>query len=398
MASMTLSKFGRDDIWFKYFPSSYKWSSGILFALYTLAYGGSDIGEVNIVGKKLENKVGIDHAWFDEWTRMGKKLLKMAKELEQTQHRLSAAETYLRACTYFHIGERFRLPKDETALSFYSSGLDCFRKYASLTDRPHITQVEIPYEGSTLPGYYIKGDASEISQMPCVVFVDGFDVSKELLYLQGVPDLVRRGISCLLVDGPGQGESLRFRRLFARPDFEKVGTAMIDYLDERTDVDKKRIALLGTSLGGYYAARTVSFEHRYRGCVCWGAQWDYHELWKLRLASLSTAALSVPDSQLSFIFGVMTTEEAMTRLESFKLDGVVQDMKCPLLVLHGADDQQVPLMHARALYEASGSYDKTLKVFTNEEGGGQHCQLDSRIRAKSAIFDWLEDKLIFAFN
>jgi len=44
-------------------------------------------------------------------------------------------------------------------------------------------------------------------------------------------------------------------------------------------------------------------------------------------------------------------------------------MRCPLLITHGADDEQVPLADAQALYNAAGSSDKTLRVFTADEAG-----------------------------
>jgi hypothetical protein len=52
--------------------------------------------------------------------------------------------------------------------------------------------------------------------------------------------------------------------------------------------------------------------------------------------------------------------------------------KDALAVLGGAgeDDEQIPLKDAQSLYDASGSADKTLRVFTAEEGGAQHCQRD----------------------
>ena len=46
-----------------------------------------------------------------------------------------------------------------------------------------------------------------------MIFLDGFDVTKELQYGYGIPDLAARGIGCLIVDGPGNGESVRFRNL-----------------------------------------------------------------------------------------------------------------------------------------------------------------------------------------
>jgi fermentation-respiration switch protein FrsA (DUF1100 family) len=101
----------------------------------------------------------------------------------------------------------------------------------------------------------------------------------------------------------------------------------------------------------------------------------------------------VPGHHIAWVLGVDTVEQALTRLEPFKLDGVVQRMRCAFLVTHGAEDEQVPLADAQALYEACGSPDKTLRVFTPEEGGAQHCQKDYLTLGATTIFDWLAEKL-----
>ena len=56
----------------------------------------------------------------------------------------------------------------------------------------------------------------------------------------------------------------------------------------------------------------------------------------------------------------------MKKLEGFRLDGIVQKMKCPFLLLHGAGDEQIPLAIAEKCFAAVGSKDKTLKLY---EGG-----------------------------
>ena len=45
----------------------------------------------------------------------------------------------------------------------------------------------------------------------------------------------------------------------------------IDWLLKREDVDGKRIAVCGSSLGGYYSARAGSKEHRLAACISNGA-------------------------------------------------------------------------------------------------------------------------------
>ena len=72
---------------------------------------------------------------------------------------------------------------------------------------------------------------------PALVFFDGFDITKEIQYFKGMPDLVARGIACLIVDGPGNGESVRFRDLPLIAETEKYGTAAYEYLAARKEVD-----------------------------------------------------------------------------------------------------------------------------------------------------------------
>jgi len=76
-----------------------------------------------------------------------------------------------------------------------------------------------------------------------MVFFDGFDVTKELQYGYGIPDLAARGVGCLIVDGPGNGESVRFRNLPLIAETEKYATPAFEYLAGRREFDEKRISL-----------------------------------------------------------------------------------------------------------------------------------------------------------
>jgi dienelactone hydrolase len=379
--------------WFTYFPEDYRWSSAVCGVLGGAAYGGSDIGEVDRVGRALRKHLGDDAAWFETWRAEADRLRALGEAAERQGRRLTAAGAYLRAGNYYQMGERFRTPKDAAALDAFRRGVDVFQRFARLTDRPRIEVVEVPYERGSLPAYFVHAENTTAARQPCVVFFDGLDITKELQYLRGVPDLVRRGIACLLVDGPGTGEAIRFRGYPVRHDYEVAGTAALEYLLGRADVDPDRIGVMAISLGGYYAPRCASMEPRFKACVAWGAIWDYHATWKRRVESGFRASLSVPGHHIVWITGASDVHDALHRLEGFRLDGVVQKMRCAFLLTHGADDEQVPMADARALFEAVGSPDKTFRVFTAEEGGAQHCQRDSLSHGNSVIFDWLAEKL-----
>ena len=174
------------------------------------------------------------------------------------------------------MAERFRTPKDKKALDAFRKGVNCFHRFARLTDQPKIEIVEVPFEGrKKLPGYFVHAQNTRKAKPPVVVFFDGLDITKELQFMRGVEGLVRRGMSCLVMDGPGTGEAIRFRKIYLRPDYETAGSAALDYLEKRKDVNAKKAGIMAVSLGGYYAPRIASLERRYKACVAWGAIWEY---------------------------------------------------------------------------------------------------------------------------
>jgi len=249
------------------------------------------------------------------------------------------------------------------------------------------------YEGTSLPALFVHAEGGA-RRSPALVFFDGFDVTKEIQYFKGVPDLVARGIACLIVDGPGNGEAIRFRNLPLHHETERYATAAYEYLATRPEVDSARVGVMAISLGGYYAPRAAAFESRFAACIAWGAQWDYHAVWKERLDRIArgeTPSLSVPWEHLLWIFGVTTRDAALKRLEGFRLDGVVQRIRCPFLLVHGEGDAQIPLATAQKCFGAVGSTRKTFKVFTREEGGYHHCQSDNVSIGTAYMWDWLAE-------
>ena len=146
----------------------------------------------------------------------------------------------------------------------------------------------------SFPGIFVHALNPKGKKTPCVVRFGGFDTQKEMQYVRGTPDLVRRGISYLLVDGPGQGEMIRYRNMYLRPDFEIAGSAAYDYLAKRPDVDANRIGVVAMSLGGYYAPRIAAMDPRFAACIAWGAIWDYHATWVKRLERIKPARRAAP--------------------------------------------------------------------------------------------------------
>src|SRR5260370_14636591 len=148
---------------------------------------------------------------------------------------------------------------------------------------------------------------------------------------------------------------------------------------------------MALSRGGYYAPRAAALEPRFACCVAWGAQGDYHAIWAKRLDELASGkglCLSVPPEHLQWVLGVSSQAAALKKLEAFRLDGIVQKMTCPFLLLHGAGDEQIPLALAEKCFAAVGSKEKTFKVFEREEGGFHHFQFYNVTIAVHYMSDW----------
>jgi fermentation-respiration switch protein FrsA (DUF1100 family) len=76
------------------------------------------------------------------------------------------------------------------------------------------------------------------------------------------------------------------------------------------------------------------------------------------------------------------------------LEGVVDKITCPLLVVHGVGDRQVPSEQAeRTVREAVNSREATLRVFDHDEGGVEHVNGDLFSVAIDAMADWVADTL-----
>ncbi len=387
-----------EDLSFRYFPTDYRWSHGMLIGLNSAPWGGAEIGEVARIGLRLRGHEGDDVAWFREWAAEAATVEDAGRRHMQAGRTRTGAQHLMRAANYYHVGERFMQPKTAESDAAYLRGVACFRDAAAVSTSPRIESVEIPYEGTTLPALLVHAAPipGRSGPVPAMVYFDGLDVTKEIQYLKGVADLAARGVACLIVDGPGNGEAIRFRNLPLIPETERYGTAAYEWLAARPEIDAARIGVMAISLGGYYAPRAASFEKRFACCVAWGAQWDYHETWRRRFERIDRAAatsLSVPWRHLLWVLGVATREEAMRKLEAFRLEGVVQRMECPLLIVHGEGDEQIPMDFAKACLDAAGSRRKELRVFTREEGGYHHCQIDNVSIGVAAMWDWIEEVL-----
>jgi dienelactone hydrolase len=379
---------------FRYFPTNYVWNLSVDLAIEM----GARIGEIETMCAPLQeaakqpDAAGVQ-AFRDTWARMADKLCALAEEDEARDRRLSAGEKYNRAATYLITCERLQAHGAPGRLELYRRFLDVFAKGVRLAGE-NCERVEIPYEGRTLSALYVRAEGVQ-GRAPLLLQVNGLDSTKEMKYRVGLPMwLARRGVSSLVVDQPGTGEALRLQGLTARHDSEHWAGRIVDWLEQRDDVDPKRIGMEGVSLGGYYCPRAVAFEPRFAAGVCWGANHDWRDVQKKRLQKEGSFPVPHYWAHVRWVWGAKDMDDFLRIAENVHLDGVLDRIKVPFLVTHGEKDSQIPLKWAERTYEQLvNSPKRELKVFTEREGGVQHSSFDNSINAGHYIADWVAETL-----
>jgi dienelactone hydrolase len=330
---------------------------------------------------------GDTESWYDEWTVVGDRNRLRGDEQEAKGNVVTARQAWLRAADYYRSAEFWLDPDDPRRLTTFDKVEEVSKKAGRWFD-PQLEVVEIPYEdGGHLDAYFVPSPlrpGGEPGPQPVLIGFGGLDSFKdELLFMVGNGALAR-GISVLLVDGPGQGGTLRRQKIATRHDYEVPVGRCIDYLETRNDVDADRIAVSGSSLGGYYAARAGSYEHRLAAAVSHGAIWSIPELWGDAPEDHGLAM------HIKWVFGVDSMAAAKEIWEPFALEGHLANMQCPYLIVHGGHDV-LGVRGATQVYEhaKANGVDVTLEMLEPEGTGAEHCQHDNPTLGQEYVADWL---------
>ncbi|MGW4474349.1 alpha/beta hydrolase family protein [Nonomuraea sp. NPDC004354] len=364
-----------------------------------IAYGGADFGEVLVTAQRIVE--GDYDSWHDEWRATADRV---AAEAGRSRG-ISARDGFLRASNYYRSAEFFLHgdPADERIASAYERAVECFRKAL-----PEVAPVEIPYEGTTLPGYYYDAGAGRT-----VVMHNGFDGSAEEMHFVAAAALFERGFNVLAFDGPGQPGPMHRQGLVFRPDWENVVGPVLDFLQHDLRAGGP-VGLLGNSLGGMLAPRAAAFEPRIKALVALDGVYDMgakatehfggdRELARSMLAgpeadaALERLMATDPGVRWACTHGMWVTgagsprEYTATLFDYHLRDGIAERITCPTLVCAAQDDHFFR-GQPEQLFEHL-TCDKTFLEFTEEEGGDAHCQAGAQRLAMSRIGTWLEEVL-----
>ena len=356
-----------------------------------LQSAGMDVLFTDVLGGYLEN----GHKYCDyertmkrvrsmpmlgpSWAITGKQLEEQAIEAEQKGHLITARGFYHRASLYYSRAMWSVMRENDPNEDLYcQKSLKCYQKVIDYNDYP-IEKVEIPVpDGRTIPALLHLHKKID-KPVPCIFFVTGMDMAKEDFPNPLMNYAIQRGMACISIDGPGQGESLVRGYKVTLENYDEAGKATIDYLATRKEIDINKIGLMGISMGSYWAPHIASYDNRVKACAGTIANF---------MQKYTMFKLAPPNFRKKYMYmaGIYDDAEFDKMASRMTLEEVVDKIKCQMLLVAGQYDQLCPSADTDKFFELLDC-PKELWMFENEF----HTIGNRRSDWLPRVFDWLQD-------
>ncbi|WP_368496265.1 alpha/beta hydrolase family protein [Herbiconiux sp. A18JL235] len=393
------------------FSPNEDWDFEIRTVLGGAVAGASEPGEVLAATAGIRK--GDHEGWFVAWASLGDRVSAIADEAAAAGHRVSAADSYLRASHYYAVAVNAvsSLPDSSRLGPTFSRQRETWNSFVD--NAPELVErVEIPYETETLPGFLFRSPAPSGATL---VAVNGSDGSLASLWASCVSPALRRGYSVLVFDGPGQQSQLFDRNVPFRPDWENVLTPVYDFVSQQQGVDPSRVALYGISQGGYWVPRALAFEHRFAAAIADPGVVDVSTSWASHLPASLLKLLDRGESAkfdkemalgLKLSPGTARTwqfrarpygtepgayAETIEAVRGYSIVDVASRITTPLLITDPEGEQFWPGQSEQLA--ALTPEVSTLVHFTAAEGASGHCQPLARTLTAQRMLDWLDERM-----
>ena len=228
---------------------------------------------------------------------------------------------------------------------------------------------------------------------PIVIIIHGFKGTKE--YYPFVNNSIKlfadAGIVVLRMDCRGSGESdLEFKDMTIKSESEDVLTA-IDYV-KTLDVDSKKIGLIGISLGATAILMAMARKSEVKTLVFWGPAWTFNGE---KYFDTSQNRKTIKEEGVFYVKQKFTGKKLIAGKElfeeftSFDIRPFIKNIKKPILILRGLEDEVVGTEKDKEAVELLNAEYKII-----EKGDHNFTDENSEKKLIKLTVDWLVNKLL----
>ena len=328
--------------------------------------------------RRMLDRIDSWDDWAPVWTARADDYAALGRQALAAGHRVTAAEHLRRAALTLQFAQFVLTEDPEARLGLMRRQAELYATAAPLLDPP-ATRVAVPYGGGEVVGYLRVPPG--VAAPGVVVLLPGLESTKEQ-FSTYEPFFLRRGLATLSVEGPGQGEggwTTPFRTATYTAAMDSVAAYVAGLTPEADGADGSRLAVLGTSFGGYLALRHAGDFAGVVGVVDIAGPHD--------LTSFDQLQPVTQEGFMAFV-GAAVVDEARALLTDVTLDGVLEPAGPPVLVVHGERDTIIPVQHAHRIAAALGPRAR-LQL---EPDGGHSCQNLAPV-VRPLVADWVADRL-----
>jgi len=271
-----------------------------------------------------------------------------AQAAEQEGHLVTARENYFMAAIHWAAAQWPIDENSERNRAYNDRKRACYTAYARLADH-HVEAAWVPLPGGqSLPAWFHLPPGHRGGRIPAVVSLPGMDSFKEMGVAMYGDRWLSRGMAVLALDGPGQYESPLLDIYVSMPAWMATGTAAVDWLAARPEIDPARIGLAGNSFGSFFGTIAAAHEPRIRAvavsAVC--HEPGFHTIFEE----------ASPTFKMRFMYMSNIPDEA--EFDRFRKtltwEGHAERIRAPYLCVAGEAEELSPLEHTERLVQALG--------------------------------------------
>lgn len=355
-----------------------------------IMWDGGELADI----EKIAHKITDSASWKQELIAISEKANQEGRTKE--------------AIAYYRMSEFFMYDGDSDKKRYYQIATEMFYDYyKSYFDDNTVIRYEVPFENIVLPVMYTKAKGEK---KDTILLHGGNDSYFEEFFFPMLY-FAENGFDVYLFEGPGQGGVMRIQGKHFTYEWEKPVKTILDYfqLDD--------VTIIGASLGGMLAPRAASFEKRIKRVIAWSVFPNFMDIListqspkmqriirlfiRLRLRFIINYLFNLKikkgDELVKwglqhgmYAYEAKSPYDYFIKMNQYQMIDIGPLIEQDVLILGANKDHFINYhMVNREIDVLTNVKSLTIRIFTDKENAGAHCNVGNPKLIFDTIMSWI---------